>query len=221
MGCLIMSEGWGWHGRAKSLARRRLGRKLDGCPRRHGSSQEVPSWCLPTLLPRFATPATAHGVKRLGNRIDDRVVTVRYSPCSITLREDEGQAVIGARAIGSVWRPKRADRCSDDGSGNVRIYRANSNVSEDELGFPKDRAVKYAMRLDDGHLTLPVHADNVDPVRVVGEKLLQCRHIMSVPSVLIFDQDRANCVHVRGTHRNGSCFCHHETPARMKATAGD
>lgn len=43
MGCLIMSEGWGWHGRAKSLARRRLGRKLDGCPRRHGSSQQVPS----------------------------------------------------------------------------------------------------------------------------------------------------------------------------------
>jgi hypothetical protein len=104
MGCLIMSEGWGWHGQAKSLGR--LGRKLDGCPRRHGSSHEVPSWCLPTLLPRFATPATAHGVKRLGNRIDDR-------------------------------------------------------------------------------------------------------------------EDRANCVHVRGTHRNGSCFCHHETPARMKATAGD
>jgi hypothetical protein len=43
MGCLIMSEGRGWHGGAKSLAQRRLGRKLDGCPGRHGSSQEVPS----------------------------------------------------------------------------------------------------------------------------------------------------------------------------------
>jgi hypothetical protein len=67
-------------------------RKLDSCARPHGSGQEVPSVAfrlhhgVPTLTTPFAIPAAAHGVKRLGGRIDDRVVAVRYSPCSITLR---------------------------------------------------------------------------------------------------------------------------------------
>jgi hypothetical protein len=59
----------------------------------------------------------------------------------------------------------------EDGSGNVGVYCTNSNVTEGEPGFLKDRLGKHVMRLDGGRLS------------------------SSIAVMLIFDQGGANGDH--------------------------
>src|SRR5271166_924408 len=97
------------------------------------------------------------------------------------ISQDKRQAILAAWACNSVrWR-ERIDLEQDDGGGHVRRDFPDLHVGHLDACRPEERRMIGGMARDDGQLARPMHADDVDPMRVIDKEFGQRLHVVSVP----------------------------------------
>ncbi len=126
---------------------------------------------------------------------------MRDSPSATPIHQDQRQPVERFILLLAVGRGERARSQGNDRRRHIRSDAADFKVHYANFHLLKDRAVEHVMGFDDVRLAAPVHAHDVDPLGVVGEKLRQCLHVVMVPGVRICRRHRSDVGFVRSIHR--------------------
>ena len=95
--------------------------------------------------------------------------------------------------------------------------RPNLNIGQFNVCPLKECAMVHLVASDNGRLVPPMHADDVDPMGIVGEEFRQCRHVVAVPGGAVFTHDAPNCLLIRAACQSGADV-RHVGPSRQNKT---
>jgi hypothetical protein len=134
-------------------------------------------------------------------------VPVRDAPTRGPPCQDERQAIVALRTGNSVGRSERTNLQNDHRRRNVGRNLRDLCVRDLDLRRLEERTVVGFVAGHYGDLSRPMHADDVDPLRIVVEKIRQRSHVVAIPGVAISFHnapDRIFVGRVRGKRDLGS-----------------
>ena len=116
--------------------------------------------------------------------IDHSVVSVSDEPASRALCQDKRQTILAA------WRAIPSGGVKGSTLSRMTAAVTSARFPDLHVGHldacrPEERLMIGGMARDDGRLARPMHADDVDPVRIIDKQFGQRLHVVSVPGFAV------------------------------------